>query len=101
MEIEGVIKRVRYFMTVKGVSPSVLAERAGMAQPSISRFLAGKIQNPTLSTLSSIADALDVPLRNLFPHDRSNVNGYIEHDGGIERIRDFSDLERIVSELRS
>lgn len=100
MEIQNIIERVRHFMTVKGVSSSVLAEKTGMAQPSISRFLAGKTQNPTLSTLSSIANALDVPLRNLFPHDKSNVNGYIEHDGGIERIREFSDLERIVSKLR-
>lgn len=100
MEVLKIVERVRVLMESRNVSVSMLADKSGIARPSISRFLSGKIKNPTLSTLTSIADALGVPVRSLFPCDSADVNGYIEHDGGIERIRDFRDLERIVSKLK-
>lgn len=47
----------------KGITVSQLAEKMGIKQESLSRAING---NPTLETLGKIANALDVPMWQLF-----------------------------------
>lgn len=56
LKIKEVIKK-------KGYTVTSLANKIGMAQVSLSRIING---NPTVDTLSKIANALDVDIRELF-----------------------------------
>ena len=49
----------------KGVSMLELANRIGITPPSMSNIVNGKL-TPSLETLEKIADALDVPIGELF-----------------------------------
>ena len=50
-----------------------LAERIGVAQPTLSRIINGK-QTPALDTLEKIADALGVEVAELFrPTDKAKI----------------------------
>lgn len=57
--------RIEEICNEKNISYKQLAEKANMLPEAISRLAAGKT-NPTLSTLSSIAKALDVHITELF-----------------------------------
>ena len=48
-----------------GLSQRAIAERAGMAQPSVHNLEAGRV-NPRLSVLQGLARAMDLPLHVLF-----------------------------------
>lgn len=51
----------------RGITLNEIAERVGIAQPSISRIING-VFNPKLDTLERIADVLQVNISDLFEH---------------------------------
>ena len=55
--------RVKEVAKKKGISISSLAEKMGVKQESLSRAING---NPTVETLNKIAEALEVPMWQLF-----------------------------------
>src|SRR5437899_9523307 len=57
----GLAQQIRAVRTSRGISQSLLAERAGTTQPAIARMEAGKV-TPSVGTLERIADALGVEL---------------------------------------
>ena len=56
--------RVKEIMKLKGISGKELAKRMGLSEAALSIGL--KTSNPTLSRLQEYADALDVPITELF-----------------------------------
>lgn len=52
--------RLRHLREARGLSPSQLAGKAGLTQPTIWRIETGDTQNPGVGTLALIAEALDV-----------------------------------------
>lgn len=60
-----VMQQVRRLMREKGLRNIDLAERLGIAVPSVSRMLRGR-QNIEIDTLYRLADALEVPLQITF-----------------------------------
>jgi transcriptional regulator with XRE-family HTH domain len=63
-----VMQQVRKLMREKGLRNIDLAERLGIAVPSVSRMLRGR-QNIEIDTLYRLADALEVPLQITFGGD--------------------------------
>ena len=59
--------RVKEVCKEKGVTLAEVASKIGVAQASLSKMLGG---NPTIGTLEKIADALGVPVTELF--EKSN-----------------------------
>lgn len=57
-------RRIRYLRTRKGIPQVVLADRAEVTRPNLSRIENGKIE-PGLRTLERISKALDVTLVEL------------------------------------
>lgn len=57
--------KIREIRKAQRVTQEVLAERIGTSQSNISEIEKGK-HNPTLDTLTRIADALNVPVGDLF-----------------------------------
>lgn len=64
--------RISKMMRAKGFTQSSLAKLLGVSQPTISRLIKGEVDNPT--TLSLIADALEVSESWLRYGDESNVS---------------------------
>ena len=62
-------KRVRYLRKLKNFTQAQLAERVDLSVNYISQIETG-IAAPTLKTLSSLAKALDVELKELFDFDK-------------------------------
>lgn len=62
-------QRVKDMLERRGMSISELARRAECSQPGLSRILGGK-HGCTIETASRIADALEVPLSNLFAAEK-------------------------------
>lgn len=64
--------RLRQIRKEKGMNQESLAAAIGMSQSNISEIENGR-HNPTLDTLTKIADALGVPVSGLFEVDRSDT----------------------------
>ncbi|KAA6348484.1 HTH-type transcriptional regulator SinR [termite gut metagenome] len=62
--------RIKQICKEKGVSLSDVAQKTGMAQANLSSLLR---RNPTVSTLSKVADALDVDISELFEQKRNEI----------------------------
>ncbi len=68
-------RRVRALRLGRGLTQTILAERAGLTRIYIGEIERGVRDNPTLAVLRHIADGLGVPVRDLFPHgDTSATN---------------------------
>lgn len=63
--------RVRLFRVAAGLTQQTLAERAGIALRTLSLIENG--EDTRLSTLYAIAEALDIPLRELLGDGRPNL----------------------------
>lgn len=66
--------RIKEVMQEKGITQKRLAEQMGVAEISLSRSLRG---NPTLETLSKIAEALEVNIVDLFERKKEEENTII------------------------
>lgn len=61
-------KRMRELMERRKLSVNRLADFSGLGRGRVSEILAGK-SSPTLRTMGRIADALEVPVRELLPDE--------------------------------
>ena len=94
---------VRELTKRKGIQLREVAARMNMAPESLSRALHG---NPTLSTLCSLANALDVPVSRLLAQggDKAceDLLGVIAYGQGRTRIvKDVEDLEALVNIIKA
>ena len=76
----------------KGWNLKELAEHMDVPRESLTRALSG---NPTLSTIKKMANALDVPVWQLFPTGDA-VSGYVEVKGSIHRINTKEDILHVL-----
>ena len=77
-----------------------LAQRMNIAPSSLSRAITG---NPSLRTIEKIAQALDIPIAELFRDDKSlkdknSVVGFVIINGEIEHITSKEDMLRLGQE---
>lgn len=77
----------------KKLSKTDIAKRMGLSRESLYRILSG---NPTLDNVVKLANALEIPVSELFATGMGEVSGYIEYRGVIYRIASFEDLENIL-----
>ncbi len=86
-----------------GISQTKLAELSGLAFGTVNRILNGK-QELLPNTLAKIANALNISSDLLYDDDakevlESDVQGYIEWDGEIRKIKSFAALQKLVSQI--
>lgn len=84
----------------KGLTQSELADLVGVEQPTISRFERGS-DNVTLGLVRKIADALDVPLADLFATDRASYEQALLdafRQLSPERQRGWVDMAQAISQ---
>lgn len=95
--------KIKKQLLALGMSQSKLAELSGVAFGTINRILNGK-QKITETVLAKIANALNLSLEQLEQDDTkevfdSDVQGYIEYDGEIRKIKSFASLQKLVSQI--
>ncbi len=64
--------RIKDILKEKKITAISLADTVGMAQPSMSNIVNGKVM-PSVETLERIANALEVPITALFEQPKQNV----------------------------
>lgn len=90
--------RVKEIAKEKGLTISDVAKRMGILSPALSRIINGS--NTTTETLQKIADALDVPIGELFGQSKNGTIGIIRHNGKNYEINSIEDIERILLEIK-
>ena len=95
--------KIKKQLLALGMSQSKLAELSGVAFGTINRILNGK-QKITETVLAKIANSLNLSLEQLEQDDTkevfdSDVQGYIEYDGEIRKIKSFASLQKLVSQI--
>ena len=97
--IEGEIK-VKDILRERGLKMYQLAELMGISPESLTRALQ---RNPQYSTLKSIANALNVSVRDLFVEGdeslKSIVRGTVDVNGKVRHIDSLEDLYRLTAEV--
>ena len=90
--------RIKEVIKEKGLTVQTLAERMGINRVGLSNHING---NPSVAVLEKIAAALEVPIQDLFArNDQMEINGYIEVEGEILKIKSLNDLEILVNRLK-
>lgn len=92
--------QVKNICKQQGITLKELAERMEVSPESVTRMLSDN-GNPTLSTLSSVAKALNVEVYELFDNFNEDmlVRGYLEVGDNVHRINNFNDLQTIYNKL--
>lgn len=85
--------RVLEICKQRGTSLGELAEKIGVSQSNLSASLK---KNPTLNTLQTVANNLNVELTELFEQPKRRLSGYLEVDGVVKKISGPIDILPIV-----
>ncbi len=89
-----VAKRLEIFRKKRKLTMSGLAERSGVSKGTLSVLEDGN-GNPTISTLWSIADALEVPFSDLISLDQQNTRPQLGSDGVSVQL-----IDQVSTDLR-
>lgn len=94
------VEVINTYIAEQGITQSKLAELSGLSFSTINRILNDK-QELKPNTLAKIADALNLPISHFIEDDTvrgvdAEVQGYVEYDGEIHKIKSFTDLQKIV-----
>lgn len=93
-------ERVKQLCKERRTTLKQIAERMGVAQETLTRIIGGKA-NTTLSTIQSLADALEVDLWELFTDtavrsSKDEIHGVIWIGGKPVIINSMKDLQELV-----
>ena len=95
--------KIKKQLLALGMSQSKLAELSGISFATINRIINGK-QKITEAVLAKIANALNLSVEQLEQDDTkevfdSDVQGYIEYDGEIRKVKSFASLQKLVEQI--
>lgn len=97
------IDKIKQHIDELGISQSELAKLSGLAFGTINRVLNGR-QELKPNTLAKIAETLNMSVSQLLDDDiqeivETEVQGYIEYDGEIRKIKSFAALQKLVAQI--
>ncbi|PKA83597.1 DNA-binding XRE family transcriptional regulator [Ulvibacter sp. MAR_2010_11] len=92
------ILRLKDILKSKGITGKDLAEKVDVTPASISNIVQGN-SFPKPELLLKISDVLDVDVRELFfpTKDFTPLNGFIEINNEVHRVKSLDDLKRIIN----
>lgn len=93
--------RIREVIDEQGITTKQLAEKLHISQSALNQNISG---NPSVKVLTSIANALNVPIWELFVSPRevcnqsigSEVSGYVKVKGTLYEVHSFEDLRKLL-----
>ncbi|MDY3513709.1 helix-turn-helix transcriptional regulator [Riemerella anatipestifer] len=71
--------RIKEILKEKGITQTEFAGTLGISQVGLNKLING---NPSLSSLEKIANALNIPVRDLFTHSDNETPLYIQNEQG-------------------
>ena len=90
--------RVKEIAKQKGLTLAKVAEMLDVHPVNLSTTLNG---NPTLSTLSRIAEVLQVEVTDLIETDnKPNVRGFVKVNGEVIELSSITDLEQALNKAK-
>lgn len=97
------IDKIKQQVSGLGISQSELARLSGLSFGTINRIFNGK-QDLKPNTLAKIAKGLNLSISQLMGDEaeeiiETEVQGYIEYDGEIKKVKSFSALQKLVAQI--
>ena len=90
--------RVKQIVKEKGLTMVKVADMLDIHPVNLSTALNG---NPTLSTLSRIAEVLEVEVADLFEReDRPTISGFVKLGTEVVEVSSVADLEKALSKAK-
>lgn len=91
------VLKIKQIAKEKGMTMAKLAEEMGVHPVNLSSSLNG---NPTLSTLTKIAEVLNVEVIDLFEREnKTSVNGFVKVDDTVYEVSSVADLEKLYNKV--
>lgn len=91
------VLKIKQIAKEKGMTMAKLAEEMGVHPVNLSSSLSG---NPTLSTLTKIAEVLNVEVADLFEREnKTSVNGFVKVDDTVYEVSSVADLEKLYNKV--
>ncbi|MDD3229581.1 MAG: helix-turn-helix domain-containing protein [Oscillospiraceae bacterium] len=84
-------------LKAKGMTKTDIAKRMDLSRESLYRILSG---NPTLDNVIKLANALEIPVSELFANDKSNISGFIKVGSELKEVNSISDIEKLLNEIK-
>lgn len=89
--------RVKEICKEQGITIGELADRMQMVRESLSRAING---NPTLETLEKIANALSVPVTELFEKSSDGkIMGFVKVGDTVHEVKSAEDVKNLAGKL--
>ena len=85
--------RIKQLVKEKGMTMAEVAKKLGVNPVNLSSAIKG---NPTLSTLSKIAEVLEVEVANLFEWEEKAIYGFVKIGGEVIELSSFDDIEKAL-----
>ena len=80
-----------------GINQTGLAEKIGLSRVGLSKAING---NPTIGTLEKIADALGVPVTELFEKSNTgDIVGFVKVGDTVHEVKSAEDVKNLVGKL--
>lgn len=94
--------RIREAIEQQGMTTKEVADKLNISISALNQNISG---NPSVKVLTKIAEAINVPIWELFvtPSEvlnqsiNSEVSGYVKVKGAIYEIQSFDDLEKLLN----
>nr|DAD70463.1 MAG TPA: helix-turn-helix XRE-family like protein [Siphoviridae sp. ctXbO14] len=80
-----------------GINQTELADKIGLSRVGLSKAING---NPTISTLEKIADALGVPVTELFEKSNTgDIVGFVKVGDTVHEVKSAEDVKDLAGKL--
>ncbi|MCE5175502.1 MAG: helix-turn-helix transcriptional regulator [Bacteroidales bacterium] len=88
--------RVKQICKERGLTLKQLAEKMGVAPETLTRAISDNA-NPTLATLKSIANALEIDISEIFVSTKKEIeiHGIVEINGEVYTLKSIDDLNKV------
>lgn len=93
------MEKIKLIAKEKGVTLAELAYKCAISPQRMSAIVSDNA-NPTLDTLSKIATALHVRVKDLLDDDPDEITGFIKYQGELKEILCVEDLESLYNKIR-
>jgi len=94
---EIMMLRIKEALKAKGMTQVDFAKTMNMSVVGLNKIING---NPTVESLQKIAEVLNVEVKELFKSEsKGQVNGFIEYDNTIYKIKSKEDLKNVLSKM--
>lgn len=91
-------KRIKEVCQIKGITQKDLAEKLGITDVSLNKTLRGEY--PQLQSLEKIANALDVPITELFDSTpKEGIIGVVRYNDQSFEINSIEDIRKLLNEI--